>query len=113
MSGHAVFKARNEALFCSLVVRRQQQRQQIQVFHVLAKYLTEVVVGRVCSGVGFRVRCFFDNGDFHKLQSQVVLRISGRISEQDVETVRASLEQERGMVAAIDLKDVLIVDGRP
>lgn len=43
-------------------------------------------------------------------ESQVVLRISGRISEQDVETVRASLEQERGTVAAIDLKDVLIVD---
>lgn len=43
-------------------------------------------------------------------ESQVVLRICGRITEQDVETLRASLEQERGMVAAIDLKDVLILN---
>ena len=40
----------------------------------------------------------------------MVFRISGRITEQDVETLRASLEQERGMVAAIDLTDVLIVN---
>ena len=39
----------------------------------------------------------------------VMLCISGRIAEQDVDTLRALLEQERGIVA-IDLKDVHIVD---
>ena len=38
-----------------------------------------------------------------------MLCISGRIAEQDVDTLRALLEQERGIVA-IDLKDVHIVD---
>ena len=42
-------------------------------------------------------------------EDQVILSVSGRINEQDVETLRASLEQERSAVA-IDLKDVLIVD---
>ena len=39
----------------------------------------------------------------------VTLDISGEITEQDVDTLRASLAQESGVVA-IDLKDVLIVD---
>lgn len=39
----------------------------------------------------------------------VVLRISGRITGDDVNTFRASLEQEKTVVA-IDLKDVLLVD---
>jgi hypothetical protein len=38
-----------------------------------------------------------------------MLNISGRITDQDVATLRALLEQERGVVA-IDLKNVLIVD---
>ena len=38
-----------------------------------------------------------------------MLHISGRITEQDMDTLRALLEQERGVVA-IDLQDVLIVD---
>jgi anti-anti-sigma regulatory factor len=38
-----------------------------------------------------------------------VLRISGRITAEDVNTLRASLEQESSAVA-IDLKDVLLVD---
>jgi anti-anti-sigma regulatory factor len=42
-------------------------------------------------------------------QDLVMLHISGRITEQDVATLRALLEQERDVVA-IDLKDVLIVD---
>jgi len=39
----------------------------------------------------------------------VILRISGRIAGQDVDMLRALLEQERSAVA-IDLKDVLLVD---
>lgn len=39
----------------------------------------------------------------------VTLDISGEITEQDVDTLRASLAQESGVVA-IDLKDVLIVE---
>jgi hypothetical protein len=39
----------------------------------------------------------------------VTLEISGEISGQDVDTLRASLAQESGVVA-IDLNDVLIVD---
>ena len=39
----------------------------------------------------------------------VVLRISGHITRQDVETVRALLEQEEKAVG-VDLKDVLLVD---
>ena len=42
-------------------------------------------------------------------EDQVILRISGRIMEQDVDTLRASREQEGGAVV-IDLRDVLIVD---
>jgi hypothetical protein len=38
-----------------------------------------------------------------------MLCISGRITEENVDTLRASLEQEEGGVT-IDLKDVLIVD---
>jgi hypothetical protein len=38
-----------------------------------------------------------------------MLYISGRITEEDVDTLRALLEQEKGVVT-IDLKDVLIVD---
>ena len=42
-------------------------------------------------------------------QDRAMLRISGRITEEDVDTLRALLEQEKGAVT-IDLKDVLIVD---
>ena len=38
-----------------------------------------------------------------------MLYISGRITEEDVDTLRALLEQEKGVVN-IDLKNVLIVD---
>jgi hypothetical protein len=38
-----------------------------------------------------------------------MLYISGRITEEHVDTLRALLEQEKGVVT-IDLKDVLIVD---
>jgi hypothetical protein len=43
-------------------------------------------------------------------EDHVILRISGRIREQDVDTLRACLEQERDAVA-IDLRDILLVDG--
>jgi hypothetical protein len=39
----------------------------------------------------------------------VILRISGRITGQDADVIRALLEEERSRVA-IDLKDVLLVD---
>ncbi len=39
----------------------------------------------------------------------VILRISGRITGQDVNMLRALLEHERGKVT-IDLKDVLLAD---
>jgi hypothetical protein len=39
----------------------------------------------------------------------VVLRISGRLVAEHVDTLRASLEQE-GRAVAIDLKDVLLAD---
>jgi hypothetical protein len=39
----------------------------------------------------------------------VILRISGRITGDDVNMLRASLEQE-SCAAAIDLKDVILVD---
>jgi anti-anti-sigma regulatory factor len=39
----------------------------------------------------------------------VIVRISGRITGEKVDMLRAVLEQERNQVA-IDLKDVLIVD---
>ena len=42
-------------------------------------------------------------------RGRVMLYISGRITEEDVDTLRALLEQEKGGVT-IDLKDVLIVD---
>jgi hypothetical protein len=42
-------------------------------------------------------------------EDQVILCISGRIREQDVDTLRTLLEQERSRVT-IDLKDVLLVD---
>jgi hypothetical protein len=42
-------------------------------------------------------------------QGRVMLYISGRITEEDVDTLRALLEHEKGEVT-IDLKDVLIVD---
>jgi hypothetical protein len=40
----------------------------------------------------------------------VILFISGRITGQDVETLRDLLDQEKNAVA-IDLKEVLLVDG--
>jgi ABC-type transporter Mla MlaB component len=39
----------------------------------------------------------------------VILRISGRITREEVAMLRTLLEQERGRVA-LDLKDVLLVD---
>jgi hypothetical protein len=42
-------------------------------------------------------------------ENLVILSISGRIAGQDVEMLRALLEQERSAVA-IDLKSVLLVD---
>ena len=42
-------------------------------------------------------------------QDCTTLCISGRITEECVDTLRALLEQEKGVVT-IDLKDVLIVD---
>jgi hypothetical protein len=42
-------------------------------------------------------------------QGLLMLHISGRISETDVDTLRAVLDQEQCLVA-IDLKDILIVD---
>ena len=42
-------------------------------------------------------------------QDRATLYISGRIAEEDVDTLRDLLEQEKGAVT-IDLKDVLIVD---
>jgi len=41
-------------------------------------------------------------------EDYVILRISGRITGEDLNVLRASLEQERR--AAIDLKDILLVD---
>jgi hypothetical protein len=42
-------------------------------------------------------------------QGLVILRISGRLVAEHVDTLRASLEQE-GRAVAIDLKDVLLAD---
>ena len=42
-------------------------------------------------------------------KNHVILCISGRIREQDVDTLRGCLEQERDAVA-IDLKDILLVN---
>jgi hypothetical protein len=42
-------------------------------------------------------------------EEYVILRISGRITGQDVDMLRALLEQE-GRTAAMDLKDILLVD---
>jgi hypothetical protein len=42
-------------------------------------------------------------------EDHVILCISGRIREQDVDTLRGCLEHERDAVA-IDLKDILLVD---
>ena len=39
----------------------------------------------------------------------VILRISGRITGQDVDMLRALLEEERNS-AALDLQDILLVD---
>ena len=51
-----------------------------------------------------------------KIQRQVigkdllVLRISGRITGDDVDTLRALLEEERSSALILDLKDVRLVD---
>lgn len=42
-------------------------------------------------------------------EHHVILCISGRIREQDVDTVRGCLEQERDAVS-IDLKNILLVN---
>jgi hypothetical protein len=41
-------------------------------------------------------------------EDYVILRISGRITGEDLNVLRASLDEERK--AAIDLKDILLVD---
>ena len=41
--------------------------------------------------------------------TQVVLRISGRIGDDDIDVVRAAVDQERGPFA-IDLEEVGLVD---
>ena len=41
----------------------------------------------------------------------VVLRISGRIAQDDVEILRAAIDQEPGAIA-IDLEEVSVVDRR-
>ena len=43
-------------------------------------------------------------GDF------VVLRISGRMTQDDIPALRAAIDQERGALAAIDLTEVGLVD---
>jgi hypothetical protein len=43
-------------------------------------------------------------------QHHVILRISGRITGEDANVLRALLEEEEGRAAAIDLKDILLVD---
>ena len=43
-------------------------------------------------------------------EDHVILRISGRIRDENVDTLRACLEQERDAVA-IDAKEILLVDG--
>ncbi len=56
----------------------------------------------------FRVTC--------KIQRQVigknllVLRVSGRLTGDDVDTLRALLEEERDSALILDLKDVRLVD---
>ncbi len=42
-------------------------------------------------------------------QHDVILRISGRITGEDLNVLRTLLEQD-GRTAAIDLKDILLVD---
>ena len=43
-------------------------------------------------------------------QGRVVLRVSGRLTGDDVNTLRTLLEQESGALT-LDLKDVQLVDG--
>jgi len=43
-------------------------------------------------------------------QHRVILRISGRITGEDVNVIQDLLEQEENALA-IDLKDILLVDG--
>ena len=43
-------------------------------------------------------------------QGRVVLRVSGRLTGDDVNTLGTLLEQEKDAVA-LDLKDLLLVDG--
>jgi hypothetical protein len=43
-------------------------------------------------------------------EDREILAISGRLTTQDVDLLRSLVEQERTTVAAIDLKDVLLVD---
>jgi ABC-type transporter Mla MlaB component len=45
----------------------------------------------------------------HAEGDPVVLRVSGRITQDDVEVLRAAIDQERGAVA-IDLAEVGLVD---
>ena len=43
-------------------------------------------------------------------EGRVILRVSGRLAGDNVDTLRALLEQERS-VLTLDLKDVRLVDG--
>lgn len=53
--------------------------------------------------MSWRIECFVIQED------HVISVMSGRIREQDLDTLRGCLEPERDAVA-IDLKDILIVD---
>ena len=75
MSGHAVLEARNEALFCSLVICRQQECEQIQAVQILGKYLAEGPMRRVFITARCRVRRFFDYRDFREHRTHAVCRL--------------------------------------
>jgi len=53
--------------------------------------------------MAFRIDRLVAQGDL------VVLRISGRITQEDVEVLRSAIDQERGAIA-IDLGEVGLVD---
>jgi hypothetical protein len=56
----------------------------------------------------FRVTCIFQRQVIRK--DLVVLRVSGRLTGDGVDTLRALLEEERSSAFILDLKDVRLVD---
>ena len=56
----------------------------------------------------FRVTCIIQRRVIGK--DLVVLHVSGRLTGDDVETLRALLEEERSNVLILDLKDLRLVD---